>query len=114
MSGGYFGCVPASLSDTRPTLRGTWVFRDPNSAFPRQSGRSVPHSNTSHDKDDVAIPLAASFIVQVDWTEDEEGQYEKGPPRFYKLEAGKGSPKRNMNVNMLELGEYVTLDKIKV
>jgi hypothetical protein len=100
--GGYFGCLPASLSETRPTLRGTWVFRDPNSAPTRHAGRS---SITSYDKEDGFIPPAASFVIQVDWIEDDEGQYEKGPPRFYRLEAGKGRPKKNMDINLLELGE---------
>jgi hypothetical protein len=45
------------------------------------------------------------FVVQVDWTDDEEGRYEKGTPRFYRLEPGKGGPKKNMDVNLLELGE---------
>lgn len=45
------------------------------------------------------------FVIELDWTEDEEDQYEKGAPRYFKLEAGKSGLKKHMEVNLLELGE---------
>jgi hypothetical protein len=45
------------------------------------------------------------IVVQLDWTDDEEGLYEKSAPRFYRLEPGMGGPRKNMDINLLELGE---------
>jgi hypothetical protein len=112
-SAGYFGCMPASLKETRPTFRGTWVFRDPNSATPRphakprHPGRPVPLNPVQPNKEDASQIPTSLFVIQVDWTDDEVGQYEKGTPRFYKLGPGKKGPNKNMDVNLLELGEYV-------
>jgi hypothetical protein len=50
-------------------------------------------------------PVHSLFVVQVDWTDDEDGLYEKTDTRFYKLEPGKMAPKMNMDINLLELGE---------
>ncbi|KAH7385604.1 hypothetical protein BKA66DRAFT_583220 [Pyrenochaeta sp. MPI-SDFR-AT-0127] len=94
-SAGYFGYVPTSLEQTRPTFRGTWVFRDP-AAPPRQQHPS----NTMQPP-----PPMCLLIVQIDWTDDEEGVYEKSAPRFYKLEQGKLGPRKNMDIYLLELGE---------
>jgi hypothetical protein len=44
-------------------------------------------------------------VVQVDWTDDEEGLYEKTTTRFYRLEPGAKGPKKHMDINLLELGE---------
>jgi hypothetical protein len=44
-------------------------------------------------------------VVQVDWTDDEEGLYEKTTTRFYRTEQGKSGPRKNMDINLLELGE---------
>ncbi|PSN72821.1 hypothetical protein BS50DRAFT_169458 [Corynespora cassiicola Philippines] len=76
-----------SLREIRPTFRGTWVFIDPN------KDRLQPFSPSSH-----------CVVVQIDWTEDEEGNYEKMPTRFFTLEQGKRIQKENMDVNLLELG----------
>jgi hypothetical protein len=112
-SAGYFGCMPATLQETRPTFRGTWVFRDPNSAVtqppapPRHSGRPMPLNPVQRNMENAPQAPTSLFVIQVDWTDDEEGQYEKGTPRFYKLGPGKKGPTKNMDVNLLELGEYV-------
>lgn len=112
-SAAYYGYIPSSLSETRPIFRGTWVFRDPNSAISlprvasRHAGRPVPLNQNSTAKDNAAPP-SSLYVVQVDWTNDEEGQYERGLPMFYKLKPGQPGPVKNMDVNMLELGEYVS------
>ncbi|KAH7414266.1 hypothetical protein DE146DRAFT_29117 [Phaeosphaeria sp. MPI-PUGE-AT-0046c] len=110
-SGGYFGFLPKTLTETRPTFRGTWVFRDPNSiisvthAAPRHAGRPVPMSPSPAARESTASPTVSSFVVEIDWSEDEEDLYEKGSPRYYKLEAEASGVKRNLDVNLLELGE---------
>jgi hypothetical protein len=112
-SAGYFGCMPATLKETRPTFRGTWVFRDANNAVtrppapPRHPGRPVPLNPVQPNMKDVPQTPTSLFVILVDWTDDEFGQYEKGTPRFYKLGPGKKGPTKNMDVNLLELGEYV-------
>jgi hypothetical protein len=112
-SAGYFGCMPDTLDKTRPTFRGTWVFRDPSSAVsrpqapPRHPGRPVPLNQIPINRESVPPTPTTIFVIQVDWTDDEDGQYEKSTPKFYKLGAGKGGPIKNMDVNLLELGEYV-------
>jgi hypothetical protein len=45
------------------------------------------------------------IVVQVDWNENGEGLFEKTDKSFFKLEAGKSSPKANMDINLIELGE---------
>lgn len=111
----YYGYTPETLDKTRPTFRGTWVFQDPDRAVslprpaPRHAGRPMPLSQKNANNEDVAPFLACLYVIQVDWTDDEEGKYEKGVPRFYKLKPGKSGPTKNMDVNMLELGEYVFL-----
>jgi hypothetical protein len=110
-SAAFFGYTPESLLKTRPILRGTWVFRDPDSsisfsrATPRHAGRPALWSQNSANKDDSASAPSCLYVIQVDWTDDEEGQYEKGVPMFYKLKPGKQGPNKNLDVNMLELGE---------
>ncbi|RMZ69122.1 dna polymerase v family and armadillo-type fold domain-containing [Pyrenophora seminiperda CCB06] len=90
-SAGHFGRMPGSLKATRPVLRGTWVFADPSLV----GGRSST-SNAAQ---------APRVILQVDWTEDEEGFYEKGIPRYYRTDQGIPGPRVNMDINLLELGE---------
>lgn len=107
-SSAYFGCTPKSLEQTRPTFRGTWVFREPSSAM--NSPREPPHQSTHPKpmKQQSAVntnSLTTLFVVQIDWTEDEEGLYEKGIPKFFKVEPGKAGPKTNIDVTLLELGE---------
>lgn len=90
---GYFGIEPSSLKETRPTFRGTWALRDPNSF-------RAPRPN------DAGQPGAPSLIIiQIEWTEDEVGTYEKMAPCFYKLKEGKSAPLEHMDVNLLELGD---------
>jgi hypothetical protein len=114
-SAGYYGHTPNTLKGTRPMFRGTWVFRDPNSAVDlprtpvRHPGRPVPPEHLKKPKENATPPQTSMFVVQVDWEEDEEGQYEKGIPRYYKLEAGKQGPRMHMDINLLELGEYVII-----
>jgi hypothetical protein len=44
-------------------------------------------------------------VVQIDWTEDEDGMYEKMSPVFYRLKPGNAAPIERMDINLLELGE---------
>ncbi|KAH3960469.1 hypothetical protein HBI25_223150 [Parastagonospora nodorum] len=110
-SAAYYGYIPSSLPETRPIFRGTWVFRDPNSTVslprmaPRHSGRPVPLKQSSTAKENASPPPSSLYVVQVDWTDDEQGQYERGVPMFYQLKPGQQGPVKNMDVNMLELGE---------
>ncbi|KAF1840783.1 uncharacterized protein K460DRAFT_321268, partial [Cucurbitaria berberidis CBS 394.84] len=104
----YYGHTPATLNQTRPIFRGTWVFRDPNSSVSqpaapvRHVGRPAPMQQNTPAP---AAPPSSLFVVQVDWTDDEDGLYEKTDTRFYKLEPGKATPKVNMDINLMELGE---------
>ena len=112
-SAGYFGHTPESLQDTRPMFQGTWVFSDPiSAAVParepvRHSGRPQPFDQKQPNTDNVA-PQAGLIVIQVDWTDDEHGKYEKLAKRFYRLEHGKSGPGKNMDINLLELGEWVS------
>ncbi|KAF1835518.1 hypothetical protein BDW02DRAFT_548101 [Decorospora gaudefroyi] len=90
-SAGYYGFTPRSLKGTRPMYRGTWVFNDPSTA------------KQAHTEN--LAPQVGLIVVQVEWTDDEEGLYEKTASRFYKLEAGKPGPIKHMDINLLELGE---------
>lgn len=97
-SAGYYGRLPKSLRETQPVFRGMWVFSDPSVAGPlqeRHAGRPSTSSTTE-------APLV---VVQVDWTDDEGGLYEKGTPRYYRPEQGKKVPKMHMDINLLELGK---------
>jgi hypothetical protein len=91
------------------------VFSDPTSSgVParepvRHSGRPQPFSQQQPKVENVA-PQPGMIVVQVDWTDDEEGKYEKLAKRFYRLEHGKSGPGKNMDINLLELGEYVPKD----
>jgi len=90
-SAGYYGRMPYSIKETQPVFRSTWVFSDPSAVGGRPSA-----SNTAQ------VPLV---VVQVDWTDDEDGLYEKGVPRYYRPDQGMNGPKVNMDINLLELGE---------
>jgi hypothetical protein len=109
-SAGYFGHTPESLQDTRPMFQGTWVFSDPTSAAVpacepvRHSGRPQPFGQKQPNTENVA-PQVGLIVVQVDWADDEQGKYEKLAKRFYRLEHGKSGPRKNMDINLLELGE---------
>ncbi|KAF2447626.1 hypothetical protein P171DRAFT_482353 [Karstenula rhodostoma CBS 690.94] len=80
---------PATLSETQwfPTLRGTWIFKDPNS----------PQSTS------------CPYVVQVHWTMDEDGLYEKEYIKFYRLDPGSYAPKENLDIKLLELGWQFSL-----
>lgn len=106
-----FGQAPKELNETRPTLRGRFVFRDPSQATskpkpkPRHIGRPKPlNDEPEQDEEEQDVPESL-FVVQLDWTEDENERYEKGAPRFYKLEPGKMGPRKSMEVTLLELGQ---------
>lgn len=110
----YFGHLPSSLEKTLPTFRGTWVFRDPNSADSvsraapaRHAGRPLPLNQQPVNSATAQSPERITYVVQIDWTDDEDGEYEKGAPMYYKLEAGEKGLKEHMDINLLELGEYV-------
>ncbi|KAJ4986899.1 hypothetical protein SVAN01_07577 [Stagonosporopsis vannaccii] len=105
---GYWGAIPDSLENTRPSLRGAWIFKDPNTKT-----QFVPHTNNGTRPIPVqeSPPTAAEsaqnslFVVQIDWTDDGEGSYDKTETRFYRLGPGESGPKANMDINLLELGE---------
>ena len=79
--GGFgFADVPCTLAETRPTLRGSWVFTDPNGS-------------------------TTNYVVQVYWTIDEDGLYEKQISNFYRLAPGCNAPKENLDIKLMELGE---------
>ena len=107
-SAAYSSYMPETLNQTRPMLRGTWVFRDPNSdiSLPHDTVRSFGKSTPSGQKQTTGSALSPSLIViQVDWIGDNEGLYEKSSPRFFRLEQGAKGPRKNMDINLLELGE---------
>lgn len=64
-----------------------------------------PLSSTAPDNGQNSL-----IVVQVDWTDDGEGSYDK-MENFYRLEPGKAGAKVNMDINLLELGEYVLWDR---
>lgn len=99
---GSWGTLPSNLKDTYPSLRGTWVFRDPSDG-PKQHALTLPPNadlGKSHN----------FIVVQIDWTDDGEGSYDKTETRFYRLDRGSKGPKMNMDINLLELGEYACHD----
>jgi hypothetical protein len=114
-SSAYFGHMPKSLHGTRPMFRGTWVFTDPSSMVAppprepvavRHAGRpKAPPQKAASTTTPLTAPQSSLIVVQVDWTDDEEGLYEKTTTRFYKLEPGFKAPRKNMDINLLELGE---------
>ncbi|KAF2472162.1 uncharacterized protein BDR25DRAFT_313338 [Lindgomyces ingoldianus] len=86
---------PSKLSETRPTFQGTWMLQDPNSTRP-------VHPNA---RDQRTASQPKTIVVQIDWTEDEEGMFEKMPLRFYHVKEGKIAPKEHLDINLMELGE---------
>jgi len=97
-----------SLRDTRPSLRGTWVFKDPNAKmqfFPptRNGMRPTPVQQTPSTT--TGGVQSSLFVVQIDWTDDGEDSYDKTETRFFKLDQGRTGPRLNMDINLLELGE---------
>lgn len=110
-SADYFGLTPDTLKDTRPIFKATWVFKDPNapgiiSAPVRERHPGRPGTQ-EQPKAQIAKaqPLASLIVVQVDWTDDEEGLLEMGQPNYYRLQSGHSGPKENMDLKLLELGE---------
>jgi hypothetical protein len=105
-SSGYSGYRPDILDKTRPMFRGTWLFSDPSTSI-EPPGEPIRHSGRpkiSVPKHTGTLP-SNMIVVQVDWTDDEEGLYEKNTPRFYRLEEGSEGSKKHMDINLLELGE---------
>lgn len=118
-SAGYWGTMPASLEQTRPSFRGTWIFRDPSSPLkqppplPRNIGTSAPLQQMPLSTA-LANNISSMIVVQVDWTDDGEGSYDKTETRFYRLDPGRAGAKVNMDVNLLELGELVLLKSLNI
>lgn len=79
---GGFGFVdtPSTLFETKPILRGSWVFKDPNGSL-------------------------SNYVAQVYWTIDEAGLYEKEITNFYRLAPESVAPKENLDIKLMELGE---------
>lgn len=102
-SAGYWGTMPTSLKDTRPCLRGTWVFKDPN-VMKLNLGRPRPVQQPLQTTAATSDP-SSLFVVQIDWTDDGEDSYDKTETRFYKLDPGRNGPRAHMDINLLELGE---------
>ncbi|KAF2869854.1 hypothetical protein BDV95DRAFT_497090 [Massariosphaeria phaeospora] len=105
-SGGYFGFTPTTLKETRPIFRGTWVFKDPNTLMPgsgliRSSGRPPAPGSRTVEKQ----KTAPHVVVQIDWTDDEEGCYERMAPRYFRLKPDNVGVIENLDINLLELGE---------
>lgn len=109
-SAGHWGTMPDNLEQTCPSFRGTWIFQDPSSpvqqsqAPSRSLDRRVPLKQLPSKDTLVNVP-SSLIVVQVDWTDDGEGSYDKTDSRFYKLDPGKGGAKVNMEIHLLELGE---------
>jgi hypothetical protein len=113
-SGGFFGTTPKTLEKTKPTFRGVWVLEDPNSRVgerpkvrpvTRNPGRPVVSNIASSKTEKVEASPSVPIVVEVEWTEDEDGIYEKMSPKFYKLKPGQTRLKEHMDINLLELGE---------
>lgn len=83
---GYYGCAPETLAQIRPTLRGTWAFEDGAAREPQDSSKNYT-------------------LVRIDWTEDDDGEFEKTEIRYYRFESGKIEPETHAEINLLELGE---------
>jgi hypothetical protein len=56
-------------------------------------------------EDQTAADRNRPIVIQVDWTEDEDGEFEKGIPRFFKLKENQLLPKQHLDVNLIELAE---------
>jgi len=96
-SADYYGHVPEILKDIRPIFRGTWVFIDPNAAHMARHQGSTASANTSS--------LPSLIVVRIEWTDDEDGMYEKGTPEYYRLRPGLPGPKEHMELKLFELTE---------
>ncbi|EMD91375.1 hypothetical protein COCC4DRAFT_57592 [Bipolaris maydis ATCC 48331] len=105
-SSSYSGYRPDTLKKTRPTFRGIWIFRDPNTSpvdLPRERTR---HSGRPATSGQTPVTVPPKYVLaQVDWIDDNEGLYWKDTPRFYELDTGAVGPKQHMDIKLLELGE---------
>lgn len=107
-SAANYSSPPANIGQTRPVYRGTWVFSDPNQPLApagppvRHSGRPAPLQH----KPATPAPSAPSslWVVQVDFTHDEDAVPEMISQQFYKLEPNMSTPKDHMDIHLLELG----------
>jgi hypothetical protein len=93
----FFGSIPSSLKETRPTFRATFIIEDPNQLVRASSSTAFRNPQSGPQN---------FILIQIDWTEDEFGEYEKMAPRYFKLK--NESPKENLDINLIELAEYVT------
>lgn len=117
-SSSYSGYRPDTLEKTRPMFRGMWIFRDPNTSSVDLPRERIRHSERPATSGQTPVTAPPKYIlVQVDWTDDNEGSYEKDTPRFYELETGAVGPKQHMDIKLLELGEgrgwHFALESIK-
>jgi hypothetical protein len=94
-SADYFGYTPETLKETRPVFRGTWVFDDPNAPRIPPSRRPVS----------VPPPAPGLLVVQISWTDDEDGKYEKGAPHYYRLRDDQPGPFQHIDVKLMEMVE---------
>jgi hypothetical protein len=114
--GGFHGSRAVSLKQTRPTFKACYIVEDPNRHVlrrsplpaPRNPGRPLARgtqkSQTANHDATKADPVS-HIVIQLEWTEDEEGHYEKMAPAYYRLKPGALAPKEKMDVNLLELTE---------
>ncbi|XP_014555428.1 hypothetical protein COCVIDRAFT_38785 [Bipolaris victoriae FI3] len=117
-SSSYSGYRPETLEKTRPMFRGMWIFRDPNTSSVGLPRERIRHSGRPATSGQTPVTVPPKLImIQVDWTDDNEGFYEKDTPRFYELKTGTVGPKQHMDINLLELGEgrgwHFSLESIK-
>ncbi|KAF2267033.1 hypothetical protein CC78DRAFT_566447 [Lojkania enalia] len=96
---GMYGFTPSTLEETRPVYHSTWVLHDPNAPMSKRNRGRLAHQGIDQ------VMNLSLVVVQVEWTEDEEGVYEKMPARFYKLKHGTAAPVEHLDVKLFELGE---------
>lgn len=107
-SAASYSSPPATLEETRPVYRGTWVFSDPDKS-PEPSAPPIRHPGRPAPLQKKPATPAPSlprtlWVVQVDFTHDEDAKPEMIGQQFYKLEPNMVTPRAHMDVKLLELG----------
>ncbi|KAH7130642.1 hypothetical protein B0J11DRAFT_602983 [Dendryphion nanum] len=120
--------LASSLKEVAPSFRGTWAIKDPDSLSsqnikfppstpPRNPGRPMPRDTRDTRRPNPSnsgLPVSNNtdpaqiiklIIVEIDWTRDENGNYEKMPPKFSRLKPGQRAPSDHMDINLMELGK---------
>ncbi|KAF2019000.1 hypothetical protein BU24DRAFT_326190, partial [Aaosphaeria arxii CBS 175.79] len=95
-----FGTQPEALEDIRPVFRGTWYIVDPNEGPPRPAAARNTGNKTTQKP---AVPKLV--VVRIEWSEDEDGEYEKMTPCYYQIKDGATEPQEHMDINLFELGQ---------